>query len=186
MKKLLQSNSDVTACNEENLKTLQSNKNVTDSVTNPLLQSNENSDQCDKKLHRNKNVTGNVTLEKEKDKSLISSLSSLREGDAVKNEIVNLYRTNCNPMMAEIELERLLDCIDHYGPVWTKEAIETAVSKGKRNIAYIEGILKNWEVEGHEKCSNSKRKKTIQRKARKVTDGTETDWDAEAGKGWDD
>lgn len=188
MKKLLQSNSEVTACNEEGLEALHCNKNVTENVTNPLLQSNENGDQCDKTLHCNKNVTENVTTEKEieKDKSLISSLSSLREGDAVKNEIVNLYRTSCSPMMAEIELERLLDCIDHYGPVWTKEAIETAAGKGKRNIAYIEGILKNWEVEGHEKCSNSKRKKTIQRKTRKATDGTETDWDAEAGKGWDD
>lgn len=154
---------------------LQSHNNVTKTGINGLT--------CDNVTD---NVTTNVTLEIEKDKSLISSLSSLREGDAVKNEIVNLYRTSCSPMMAEIELERLLDCIDHYGPVWTKEAIETAAGKGKRNIAYIEGILKNWEVEGHEKCSNSKRKKTIQRKTRKATDGTETDWDAEAGKGWDD
>lgn len=134
------------------------------------------------------NVPENVTLEiRDKDKSLISSLSSLEEKEKeVTKEIVNLYRTNCSPMMAEIELERILDCIGHYGPVWTKEAIETAVWKGKRNIAYIEGILKNWEVEGHGKGNSSKRKKPIQRKARKVTDGTETDWDAEAGKGWDD
>lgn len=187
MKKMLQSNTDVTECNGENFETLHSNKNVTGSVTNPLLQSNENGDKCDKKLHGNKSVTENVTLEIEKDKSLISSLSSLGETEKeVTKEIVNLYRTNCSPMMAEIELERILDCIGHYGPVWTKEAIETAVGKGKRNIAYIEGILKNWEVEGHGKGNSSKRKKPIQRKARKVTDGTETDWDAEAGKGWDD
>lgn len=139
------------------------------------------------------NVPENVTLEKEIDKSLY--LSSLKEKDkrendndkkAAEKEVIDLYRNNVSPMMGEIELEKILDCIGHYGPVWTKEAIEVAVSRGKRHIAYIEGILKNWEVEGHDDGKRSGRNSKVQRKARKATDGSETDWDAEAGKGWDD
>lgn len=139
------------------------------------------------------NVPENVTLEKEIDKC--SSLSSLKEkqeresdpeSQAAEKEVIDLYRNNVSPMMGEIEFERLTDCIGHYGPVWTKDAIVTAVSKGKRSLAYIEGILKNWEVDGHGKSGNRTGQRRVQRKARKVTDGSETDWDAEAGKGWDD
>ncbi|WP_337803020.1 phage replisome organizer N-terminal domain-containing protein [Megasphaera sp.] len=193
IKKLLQSNIDVTACNGANLETLHCNKKVTESVTNPMLQSNENGDKRDKKLQSNKKVTESVTLEKEIDKC--SSLSSLKEkqeresdpeSQTAGKEVVDLYRNNVSPMMGEIEFERLIDCISHYGPVWTKGAIVTAVSKGKRSLAYIEGILKNWEVDGHGKSGNRTGQRRVQRKTRKVTDGSETDWDAEAGKGWDD
>lgn len=193
IKKLLQSNIDVTACNGANPETLHCNKKVTESVTNPMLQSNENGDKRDKKLQSNKKVTESVTLEKEIDKC--SSLSSLKEkqeresdpeSQAAEKEVIDLYRNNVSPMMGEIEFERLTDCIGHYGPVWTKDAIVTAVSKGKRSLAYIEGILKNWEVDGHGKSGNRTGQRRVQRKARKVTDGSETDWDAEAGKGWDD
>lgn len=193
IKKLLQSNIDVTACNGANPETLHCNKKVTEFVTNPMLQSNENGDKRDKKLQSNKKVTESVTLEKEIDKC--SSLSSLKEkqeresdpeSQAAEKEVIDLYRNNVSPMMGEIEFERLTDCIGHYGPVWTKDAIVTAVSKGKRSLAYIEGILKNWEVDGHGKSSNRTGQRRVQRKTRKVTDGSETDWDAEAGKGWDD
>lgn len=193
IKKLLQSNIDVTACNGANLEMLHCNKKVTESVTNPMLQSNENGDKRDKKLQSNKKVTESVTLEKEIDKC--SSLSSLKEkqeresdpeSQTAGKEVVDLYRNNVSPMMGEIEFERLIDCISHYGPVWTKGAIVTAVSKGKRSLAYIEGILKNWEVDGHGKSGNRTGQRRVQRKTRKVTDGSETDWDAEAGKGWDD
>lgn len=138
------------------------------------------------------NVPDNVTLEIEsKDKSLyLSSLKEKKEkgkgSQTAAKEVVDLYRNNVSPMMGEIELEKILDCIGHYGPVWTKEAIEVAVSRGKRHIAYIEGILKNWEVDGHGKSGNRTGQRRVQRKTRKVTDGSETDWDAEAGKGWDD
>lgn len=193
IKKLLQSNIDVTACNGANPKTLHCNKKVTEFVTNLMLQSNENGDKRDKKLQSNKKVTESVTLEKEIDKC--SSLSSLKEkqeresdpeSQTAGKEVIDLYRNNVSPMMGEIEFERLTDCIGHYGPVWTKDAIVTAVSKGKRSLAYIEGILKNWEVDGHGKSGNRTGQRRVQRKTRKVTDGSETDWDAEAGKGWDD
>ena len=41
IKKLLQSNIDVTACNGANPETLHCNKKVTEFVTNPMLQSNQ-------------------------------------------------------------------------------------------------------------------------------------------------
>lgn len=161
---------------------LQCPENVTKTATNGLT--------CDNVTY---NVAKNVTLEKEIDKC--SSLSSLKEkqeresapeSQAAEKEVIDLYRNNVSPMMGEIEFERLTDCIGHYGPVWTKDAIVTAVSKGKRSLAYIEGILKNWEVDGHGKSSSNTGQRRVQRKTRKVTDGSETDWDAEAGKGWDD
>lgn len=129
---------------------------------------------------------------RDRDRDSLSSLKKKQEKEnapevqVAEKEVIDLYRNNVSPMMGEIEFERLIDCISHYGPVWTKDAIVTAVSKGKRSLAYIEGILKNWEVDGHGKSGNRTGQRRVQRKTRKVTDGSETDWDAEAGKGWDD
>lgn len=199
VKKLLQSNENVTSRNvtqnKENPKPLHCNKKVTENVTNPLLQSNENGDKCDKKLQSNKNVTENVTLEIEKDidnyhlsKDKDNTPTEEPKTNDGRKEIIALYQKNVGPIVSAVDFERLVDCISHYGPAWVQDAIAIAAvsDKWKKNIAYIEGILKNWEVEGHGKGSNNAGQKRIKRKARKATDGSETDWDAEAGKGWDD
>ena len=44
--------------------------------------------------------------------------------------------------------ERLLSMCDTYSPHWVEEAIKRATDRGKKNLAYIEGILRSWNSAG--------------------------------------
>jgi DnaD/phage-associated family protein len=44
--------------------------------------------------------------------------------------------------------ELLGDLIDTYSERWICEAMKIAVKKGKRNLGFVEGILKNWKADG--------------------------------------
>ncbi|OMF70474.1 DnaD domain-containing protein [Paenibacillus glucanolyticus] len=44
--------------------------------------------------------------------------------------------------------ELLGDLIDTYSERWVCEAMKISVKKGKRNLGFVEGILKNWKTDG--------------------------------------
>ena len=44
--------------------------------------------------------------------------------------------------------DELIDMIETYGASWTIEAIHRAADRGKKSIAYIRGILNNWQQKG--------------------------------------
>lgn len=61
--------------------------------------------------------------------------------------LVDCYESNiaiATPMV----LERLKDICDQYPDGWFQKAVEEAVRNSKRNLAYVEAILKRWESEG--------------------------------------
>lgn len=64
--------------------------------------------------------------------------------------VLNAYQENIRPVCNGIELERLADDTERYGEAAVIKAIERAVIRGKRNIAYVEGILKRWESDGYD------------------------------------
>ena len=79
-----------------------------------------------------------------------------RKVDVVKDpattpyESFRIYANNSHPVSSEIEKDRLLDLIDHYGDEWVCKAIERAVMRNKRNLGYIIGILRRWDSEGYD------------------------------------
>ncbi len=79
-----------------------------------------------------------------------------RKVDVVKDpattpyEAFRIYANNIHPISSEIEKDRLLDLIDHYGDEWVCKAIERAVMRNKRNLGYIIGILRRWDSEGYD------------------------------------
>lgn len=79
-----------------------------------------------------------------------------RKVDVVKDtptapyEAFRIYANNIHPVSSEIEKDRLLDLIDHYGDEWVCKAIERAVMRNKRNLGYIIGILWRWDSEGYD------------------------------------
>ena len=58
-----------------------------------------------------------------------------------------LYEQNIN-LMTPLIAEQLRDLEKSYPPEWIEEAFEIAVSRNKRNLKYIQNILKRWETEG--------------------------------------
>lgn len=72
-------------------------------------------------------------------------LSARRE----RPNIYGLYEQNIGPL-TPIIAEKLKDCEKTYGGEWVREAIELAVNRNKRSLAYIEGILKRWQADGRD------------------------------------
>ena len=70
--------------------------------------------------------------------------------------IYGLYEKNIGPL-TPIIAEKLRDCEDTYSDQWVREAIELAVNRNKRNLSYVEGILKRWQAEGRNNADRNAR-----------------------------
>ncbi len=111
-----------------------------------------------------------------KDKDISTTTTADMGG---KSQAVEFYQNNIRPICSGYELERLEDDISHYGEDTVIKAIHRAVTRNKRSIGYVEGILRRWETDGfdeegeHGRGTRS-RTGTHQRKAPRK-DGT--DWD---------
>jgi DnaD/phage-associated family protein len=58
-----------------------------------------------------------------------------------------LYEQNIS-LMTPLIADQLRDMEKTYSPEWIEEAFEIAVSRNKRNLRYIQTILRRWETEG--------------------------------------
>ncbi len=61
--------------------------------------------------------------------------------------LFTLYEQNIGPLTQMIA-EKLKAMEQDYPTLWIEEAIGIAVVRNKRNIAYVEGILKRWNTQG--------------------------------------
>ena len=64
--------------------------------------------------------------------------------------MIDAYQKEIRPVCGAIELEKLAEDTEHYGEIAVIKAIERAAIRGKRNIGYMEGILKRWEANGYD------------------------------------
>jgi len=64
--------------------------------------------------------------------------------------VLHSYQENIRPICSEIERSKLADDVARYGEGAVLKAIERAVLRGKRNICYMEGILRRWEQDGYD------------------------------------
>ena len=120
-KKSLQSNGDVTK------KALQSNVEIRDKSIEYRDKSKENREE---KVESRK---------KEKEAS----------DDGLK-DVITAYRKNIYPMPGEMDLEKLKALADDFGSDTVIKAIDRAVTRNKRSLAYIHGILKSWQAGGYD------------------------------------
>lgn len=65
-------------------------------------------------------------------------------------DAVNAYRKNIYPMPGEMDLEKLKALVDDFGSDIVVKAIDRAVIRNKRSLAYIHGILKRWRADGYD------------------------------------
>ena len=74
---------------------------------------------------------------------------SSSRGDGLK-DVVTAYWQNIYPMPGEMDLEKLKGLIDDFGSNAVIKAIDRAVARNKRSLAYIRGILNNWRADGYD------------------------------------
>lgn len=70
--------------------------------------------------------------------------------DEIFRQVVEVYEKSIRPVPSPADLERLSDCLDHYGEDALLKAIDRADYRGRRSMGYIEGILKSWEQNGYD------------------------------------
>ncbi len=61
--------------------------------------------------------------------------------------IFMLFEQNIG-MMTPLIADQLRDMEKTYPPEWIQEAVEIAVGNNKRNLKYIQAILRRWEIDG--------------------------------------
>lgn len=116
-----------------------------------------------KALQCNTDVTaakqlGYVEIEKDKeiDKE-IEEEKEKKEEHPSSSEILKMYGDNIHPVSSLVEAEKLKALVDTHGETFVAKAIERAVMRNKRSLAYITGILNNWEANGYDEGVEGKR-----------------------------
>lgn len=65
-------------------------------------------------------------------------------------DVITAYRKNIYPMPGEMDLEKLKAMIEDFGSDAVIKAIDRAVTRNKRSLAYIHGILRSWQADGYD------------------------------------
>lgn len=76
---------------------------------------------------------------------------------AAADEIMGYYSSNINPVSSLVEKDKLIALVETHGEAFVHKAIERAVMRNKRSLAYITGILNNWEANGYDEGTEGKR-----------------------------
>ena len=80
-----------------------------------------------------------------------------KEDPSTSSEILKMYGDNIHPVSSPVEAEKLKTLVDTHGETFVAKAIERAVMRNKRSLAYITGILNNWEANGYDEGMEGKR-----------------------------
>lgn len=105
---------------------------------------------------------GNVEIEIEKDKEIDKEIEEEKEEEKKEerpssSEILKLYADSIHPVSSLVEADKLRVLIEAHGETFVAKAIERAVMRNKRSLAYITGILNNWEANGYDEGTEGKR-----------------------------
>ena len=120
-----------------------------------------------KALQCNTDVTavkqlGNVEIEKEIEKEIDKEIEEeieeeKKEERPASSNILKMYGDNIHPVSSPVEAEKLKALVDTHGETFVAKSIERAVMRNKRSLAYITGILNNWEANGYDEGTEGKR-----------------------------
>ena len=80
-----------------------------------------------------------------------------KEDPSAACDILKAYGDNIYPVSSPVEAEKLKALVDTHGETFVAKAIERAVMRNKRSLAYITGILNNWEANGYDEGTEGKR-----------------------------
>lgn len=119
-------------------KALQSNTEV----TNKALQSNVEI--------RDKSIEYRDKSKENREEKVESRKKETGASDDGLKDVITAYRKNIYPMPGGMDLEKLKALADDFGSDIVVKAINRAVTRNKRSLAYIHGILKSWQADGYD------------------------------------
>ena len=71
--------------------------------------------------------------------------------------VMQAYAGNIHPVASDIKKDKLLDMVESYGRDACLKAIERAVLRNRRSLAYIQGILRNWQANGYDEADDARK-----------------------------
>lgn len=158
-------------------KALQSNVDV----TNKALQSNVEI--------RDKSIEYRDKSKENREEKVESRKKETRTSDDGLKDAITAYRKNIYPMPGEMDLEKLKALVDDFGSDIVVKAIDRAVIRNKRSLAYIHGILKSWQAGGYDD-ENTARPQSTPRNSKKeaidVVNRLMAEYQAQEGEEKDD
>lgn len=103
------------------------------------------------------NYTSNeVVVEKIQSSNLVSIAPSGPDtATTIPQKVQDTYQQEIHPICSSFEQERLNENVERYGEETVIKAIRRAAYRGKRNLGYVEGILRRWETDGYDEEGNN-------------------------------
>lgn len=127
--------------------------NVTDTVTESVTKChgkrNASVTDCLTEI-RDKRLENRDKSKENREEKVESRKKETGTSDDGLKDAVNAYRKNIYPMPGEMDLEKLKALVDDFGSDIVVKAINRAVTRNKRSLAYIHGILKSWQAGGYD------------------------------------
>ena len=105
--------------------------------------------QCDVEI-RDKSIEYRDKSKENREEKVESRKKETGTSDDGLKDAVNAYRKNIYPMPGEMDLEKLKAMAEDFGSDLVLKAIDRAVTRNKRSLAYIHGILKSWQAGGYD------------------------------------
>lgn len=134
---------------KEAKKALQSNTNVTGKASHCDTNVTDKASHCDVEI-RDKSIEYRDKSKENREEKVESRKKETGTSDDGLKDAVNAYRKNIYPMPGEMDLEKLKALVDDFGGDTVIKAIDRAVTRNKRSLAYIHGILKSWQAGGYD------------------------------------
>lgn len=134
---------------KEAKKALQSNTNVTGKASQCDTNVTDKASHCDVEI-RDKSIEIRDKSKENREEKVESRKKETGTSDDGLKDAVNAYRKNIYPMPGEMDLEKLKALVDDFGSDIVVKAIDRAVTRNKRSLAYIHGILKRWQADGYD------------------------------------
>lgn len=66
------------------------------------------------------------------------------------SSVYEAFEGNGFGLLSPVMVDIINDLVETYGEQWAKDAVFVAVASGRRNIKYVQGILKNWSCNGRD------------------------------------
>ena len=99
---------------------------------------------------RDKSIEYRDKSKENREEKVESSKKETGASDDGLKDVIAAYRQNIYPMPGEMDLEKLKAMVDDFGSDIVIKAIDRAVYRNKRNLAYVHGILKRWQASGYD------------------------------------
>ena len=99
---------------------------------------------------RDKSIQNRDTSKENREEKVESRKKETGASDDGLKDVITAYRKNIYPMPGGMELEKLKSLADDLGSDIVVKAINRAVTRNKRSLAYIHGILKSWQADGYD------------------------------------